>query len=99
MNFFVSKITSQQELFPFKDPHNPLIPWWVCLFIMGKFAFFFYARVKDKWKLSGKQNFRKMKFELVSHFKYGSVPTSFPDSPTIPSPILPPGDHKVITEY
>ena len=41
MNIFVSKITSQQELFPFKDPHNPLIPWWVCLFIMGKFAFFF----------------------------------------------------------
>ena len=99
MNVFVSKSTSQQELFPFKDPHNPLIPWWVCLFMMGKFAFFFYERVKDKWKLSHKQNFRKMKFEIVSHFKYGSVSMSITDSLAIPSRILPPGDRKVITEY
>ena len=40
-----------------------------------------------------------MKFEIVSHFKYGSVSMSIPDSLAIPSPILPPGDRKVITEY
>ena len=36
---------------------------------------------------------------VVSHVKYSSVSMSIPDSLTIPSPILPPGNHKVITEY
>ena len=36
---------------------------------------------------------------LVLRVKYSRVSMSIPDSLTIPSPILPPGDHKVITEY
>ena len=36
---------------------------------------------------------------LVLHDKYSTVSTSIPDSLTNPSPILPPGDRKVITEY
>ena len=35
---------------------------------------------------------------LVLHVKHSSVSMSIPNSLTIPSPILPPGDHKVITE-
>ena len=36
---------------------------------------------------------------LVLHVKSSSVSMSIPHSLTIPSPILPPGDRKVITEY
>ena len=36
---------------------------------------------------------------LVLHVKHSCVSMSIPDSLTIPSPILPPGDHQVITEY
>ena len=36
---------------------------------------------------------------LVLHVKYSSVSISILNSLTIPFPILPPGDHKVITEY
>ena len=36
---------------------------------------------------------------VVSHVKHSSVSMSIPDSLTIPSPILLPGDHKLITEY
>ena len=35
---------------------------------------------------------------LLLHVKDSSVSMSIPDSLTIPSPILPPGDHKVITD-
>ena len=35
---------------------------------------------------------------LVLHVKYSSVSMSIPNSLTIPSPILPPGNHQVITE-
>ena len=36
---------------------------------------------------------------LVLHVKHSSVSMSIPNSLTIPFPILPPGNHKVITEY
>ena len=36
---------------------------------------------------------------LVLHVEHRSVSMSIPNSLTIPSPILPPGDHQVITEY
>ena len=36
---------------------------------------------------------------LVLHVKYSSVSMSIPNSMTIPSPILAPGNHEVITEY
>ena len=39
------------------------------------------------------------RFLLAFCFKYSSVSMSIPNSLTIPSPILPPGNHKVITEF
>ena len=35
---------------------------------------------------------------MVLHVKYSNVSMCIPDSLTLPSPILPPGDHQVITE-
>ena len=36
---------------------------------------------------------------LILHVKHSRVSMSIPDSLTVPSPILPPGDHQLITEY
>ena len=53
---------------------------------------------EDPGRLQLPHNIEQSESSLVIHFKYSSVYMLIPNFLTIPSPILRPGDHKVLTE-
>ena len=69
--------------------------------LQEEFDFFgdFYEEVLQEVKALAESPVLSSRSLLVLRVKHSSVSVSIPDSLTIPSPVLPPGNDQVITEY